>query len=336
MSFLKNSLEFLLPIVPLLATSTVVGVALWGAYLLLIRRGRDLGNEQMFSRQLIMLGLTLISIVGVVLSLPVSEGSRGQVIGLIGLVISGIFAFSSSTIFANLVSGIMLRITKPFRTGDFIKVGDYFGRVVERGLLDTEVQSECRELLALPNTFLIANPVSVIRSSGTIVSTTLSLGYDVHHSRIEALLIQAADDCGLEEPFVQILELGNFSVTYRINGMLKEVKSLLTTRSNLSRSVLDVLHESGIEIMSPAFMNQRRLPEDTKIIPSRHIRKSPEKAAARRRPSCLTRPSRLNGSRWRDRSAETEFRGIKRSWKARHPKRIRKGLRRKSMNVTNC
>ncbi|MBU0768072.1 MAG: mechanosensitive ion channel family protein, partial [Proteobacteria bacterium] len=250
------------------AISVFVGLLLWGAHRILIARRPDLGSERLFPRQLVMLGLTLAGVIAIALSLPVNESSRNQIIGLIGLVISGIFAFSSSTIFANLMAGIMLRVTKPFRTGDFINIKkEYFGRVVERGLLDTEIQTENRELLALPNTYMITNPISVVRSSGTIVSTTLSLGYDIHHSTVESLLLKAAQESGLEEPFIHILELGNYSITYKVSGMLTDIKSLLTTRSSLCRCVLDVLHKNRIEIMSPSFMNQRRLPDDLKIIP---------------------------------------------------------------------
>lgn len=269
MSFLNLIIEYVTPFIPLLQTSVVVGILLGGAHLLIIKKHKDLGNERLFPRQLVMLGLTFIGVVAIALSLPVSESSRNQVITLIGLVISGIFAFSSSTIFSNIMAGTMLRVTKPFRTGDFIEVGEFFGRVVERGLLDTEIQTENRELVALPNTYLITHPISVTRSSGCIVSTTLSLGYDIHHSVIEPLLLNAAKASELDEPFVQILELGDYSITYKVSGMLADVKSILTARSNLRRNVLDSLHGDSIEIVSPAFMNQRQLASDLRIIPSK-------------------------------------------------------------------
>lgn len=254
----------------------IVGLILWGSHKVLIKAKADLGNERLFARQLIMLGLSFAAILAIALALPISEGSKNQLIALIGLLVSGVFAFSSSTLFANLMAGIMLRITKPFKTGDFISIENYFGRIVERGLLDTEIQTENRELVALPNTFMIANPVSVTRSSGTIVSTTLSLGYDIHHKKIESVLIEAATQCGLEEPFVQLIELGDFSITYKLSGMLTDVKSLLTARSNLSRYVLDNLHGKNIEIVSPTFMNQRGLAENTKIIPVKEKSKKTE------------------------------------------------------------
>lgn len=251
----------------LLATIGLCGI-LWGMYWLLIKRHPELAKEQLFPRQVFIMGFALLCVIAIVFVLPINVKSRDQLIGLVGLLASGVIAFSSTTVIANLMAGILLRVTKPFRVGDFIRVGEYFGRVVERGLFDAEIQAENRELISIPNTYLIKNPVSTVRSSGTVVAATLSLGYDIHHSRVESLLLRAAEESGLQEPFVHILELGNYSITYRVAGFLLDVKGLLTSRSNLYRSVLDVLHGAGIEIMSPAFMNQRRLAEGDRMIPS--------------------------------------------------------------------
>lgn len=265
---------------PLFAIAAILGLLLWGVYWLVIGRHERLGDEQKFPRQILMLVLLLFSVLVLVLALPVSESSRNHLIGLIGLLVSGIIAFSSTNILANLMAGILLRITKPFRIGDFIRAGDCFGRVSERGLFDTEIQTESRELIALPNAWLIKNPVTTIRSSGVIISTTLSLGYDVHHDRIEPLLLRAAETCGLEEPFVHILELGNFAVTYRVSGILTDTKRYITARSNLCRHVLDTLHGEGVEIMSPAYMNQRRMNEEKKIVPENIRPASQEKTVS--------------------------------------------------------
>lgn len=264
---MNNIISFISPFIPLVAMIVFVIVVLLGSHRLFITSHPELGNEKLFPRQLLMLGLTFAGILAIALTLPIQESSLNQILALLGLVISGIIAFSSSTIFANLMSGLMLRVTKPFKTGDFIDVGEHFGRVVERGLLDTEIQTESRELVAIPNTFMIAHPITVTNGSGAIVSTTLSLGYDIHHSRVDTMLLDAAEKCGLEDPFVQVLELGNYSITYRVSGLLSDVKSLLTARSNLCRDVLDSVHGSGYEIMSPTFMSQRQLADNFKVIP---------------------------------------------------------------------
>ena len=253
---------------PLIGTIFAVGVTLWAAYLLLIRRHSDIGNERMFPRQLIMLGLTLLGILIVVLVMPINQSSRNQLIGLFGIVISAAIALSSTAIISNLMAGVLLRITKPFRVGDFVRIGEHIGRVSERGLFDTEIQTETRELISLPNIYCISNPLATIRSSGTIISASLSLGYEIDHNRIEQLLLEAAKTCGLTEPFVHILELGNFAVTYRVSGFLEETKRLISMQSNLYGCVLDTLHSQSIEIMSPSYMNQRQIRDGASVMPA--------------------------------------------------------------------
>ena len=49
-----------------------------------------------------------------------------------------------------------------------------------------------------------------------------------------------------------------------------QVKPLLPVRPRLQASVLDTLHGAGVEIVSPTFMNQRRLTEDVRFVPPRH------------------------------------------------------------------
>jgi small-conductance mechanosensitive channel len=84
---------------------------------------------------------------------------------------------------------------------------------------------------------------------------------------VEQALTRAAEDAGLEEPFVHVLELNDFSVSYRVAGLLTDVKSLLSTRSRLRSLMLDRLHEAGIEIVSPTFMNQRAITPEKCFIP---------------------------------------------------------------------
>lgn len=252
------------------SVATLIGIVLFLSAMnwLLLRRRKDLRGGQRVPRQVTMAVLTLVGVISVVLTLPIAASSRNQIIGLIGLLVSAIIALSSTNIMANAMAGLLLRATRPFRVGDYIKVGEHAGRVTERGLFDTEVQSEYRELIAIPNTFIITNPVTTLRSSGALISCNLSLGFDVHHARIEGLLITAAEETGLDAPFVRIAEIGDFSVSYRVSGMLTDLDSLLTTRSNLHRRVLDALHGNGIEIASPNFMNTRVFPEKTTFIPT--------------------------------------------------------------------
>lgn len=265
MSYLKGIYQSLAEFVPLLATIAVIAVILWLANWVLLRRA-SLTTESRLPGQVSMLVLSAISLIAIILALPVSESTRGDLLGLLGLVLTGVIALSSTTFVSNAMAGLMLRAVQSFRHGDFIRAGEHFGRVTERGLFHTEIQSEDRDLITLPNLFLASSPVTVVRSSGTIVSCEISLGYDVPHHQLDPLLKEAAIEAGLQEPFVQILALGDFSISYRISGYYAEVKHLLTVRSRLHREVLDKLHGADIEIVSPTFMNQRQFNQGEKFI----------------------------------------------------------------------
>jgi small-conductance mechanosensitive channel len=134
-------------------------------------------------------------------------------------------------------------------------------------LLHTEIQTELRDLVTVPNLYMVTQPLHVVRASGTIIKAEVSLGYDVSHGRAAEVLRGAAAKCGLKDGFVQVLELGDFSVTYRVAGLLQDVKNLISARSSLRAAMLDALHAADIEIVSPTFMNTRAVKEGRLFIP---------------------------------------------------------------------
>jgi small-conductance mechanosensitive channel len=270
----------LVDILSSIGVATAVILILVGVYLFLERQKQP-DDGKKFRNQMIMIALTLAGVLAIILVLPISEHLRGQLLSFLGILLSAAIALSSTTFLGNALAGVMLRVVRNFRMGDFIRVGEHFGRVSERGLFHTEIQTEERELVTLPNLHLVTQPVTTIRSSGTIISATLSLGYDVPHTRIEELLLQGAKEAGLEEPFVLTMELGDFSVTYRVAGLLTEVKQYISARSRLRTCAMDALHRGGVEIVSPTFMNTRAFAEDRQFIPkvSRVVAAAPTTSA---------------------------------------------------------
>jgi small-conductance mechanosensitive channel len=90
----------------------------------------------------------------------------------------------------------MLKVIKNIKLGDFITVSDVTGRATEMSLLHVEVQTEQSDLVMIPNILMVTQPVKVVRSSGTIISIDVSLGYDIEHSKTLALSYLAVDDTG--------------------------------------------------------------------------------------------------------------------------------------------
>ncbi|MCI5142683.1 MAG: mechanosensitive ion channel family protein, partial [Candidatus Electrothrix sp. ATG1] len=230
-----------------------------------MRKESDYPEQKIYRRIL----MWILSVTGVLTLLFLQTGLQnnfGHLVTLVGILLSAAITLSSTTFISNFMAGIMLSKVASFRTGDFLSVGEHFGKVSKIGLLHTKIQTEESDLTTLPNLFLTTHPCKVVRKQKTLVSATVSLGYDVPHSEVKAVLVKAAAEVPLQNPFVHTCKLGDFSVEYRVAGILENVNHLLTTRSKLHENMLDALHGAGIEIVSPSFMNTRALPAQEQVL----------------------------------------------------------------------
>ncbi len=264
-------LEFMNPALFGLLAILATGVLIWLGLQLLNRlypEGADeTDHHYRFKRQTAKLLYVAFAVILLLVIVPIPDSTRGQLIGLLGVVITAMIALGSTSFVSNAMAGIMLRSVNNFRPGDFIQVGEHFGRVSERGLFHTEIQTESRDLTTLPNLFLVQQPVTVTRSSGTIVSARVSLGYDVPHDKARKKLLEASQEAELDDGFVRISELLDHAVLYQVYGLLSDTKKLLQARSRLREAILTVLHGADIEIASPSHMIQRRLDDGLHAMP---------------------------------------------------------------------
>lgn len=279
MDQLTSIVDLLREWLPFLVTLLVAILVLTAAYRVLIKRQPPTSGS-LVTRQLLVAALAGVFVVWLILQLPIDDAPRGQLMSLMGILVTAAVALSSTTLLGNAMAGLMLRSIRNFKPGDFIVVDGHRGRVSELGLLRTEIQTERRNLTTLPNLYLVSNPVTVVRPSGTFISGTVSLGYDVPRQEIEQCLLEAAENAGLTDPFVHVLELGDFSITYQAAGFLEEVKYLISAESELRERMLDGLHLAGIEIVSPTFMNQRQVETGRVFIPEVSAPSKAEPAAA--------------------------------------------------------
>jgi small conductance mechanosensitive channel len=208
-----------------------------------------------YRRQLIMLGLSLVALVLVIFVIPVSDALQGQMLALLGILLSATIALASTTIVGNTLAGLVLKSQSKIQAGRYIRVGEHYGRVSAADLFHTEIQTEDRDLITLPNLYLVMHPVTVMPSSGAIISVDMSLGYDMPRSQVEKLLIKTATDAGLGDPLVQIRELGQTSVTYRIAGLAEDLSRLPAIRRQLRAQALDALQKNGVAMVAPPVIN---------------------------------------------------------------------------------
>ncbi len=264
--------SFLEPSVILLGVILLMLLNAW-----IFKRIKSLPSEGNITKRTISFLIILTGALAFILTLPIDKSLKGQILSFLGIIISAGIALSSTTLLGNLIAGFMNNSMNRFRHGDLIKIEDLQGRVTKKSAFHTEIQLEDSNFVTIPNLFIASNPVKLTRKTNTVLSTEVSLGYDVPREQIEKALKQAATEANLKDPYVYITQLGDFSVGYKIHGFLEDSTLFFSSSSLLNGKVMDVLHQNGIEIVSPSFMNQRRVDEKTFIPAKPSVKKETKK-----------------------------------------------------------
>jgi small conductance mechanosensitive channel len=109
----------------------------------------------------------LIRIVGaiIVISIIISYLSEDPIIAAsIGTITGIVIGFASQNVLGNLISGLYLAITRPFRIGDKATVFGNTGIIYDIGLLYTRLRNDDGHVILAPNMSMVSTTI-IIRSS---------------------------------------------------------------------------------------------------------------------------------------------------------------------------
>jgi small-conductance mechanosensitive channel len=166
---------------------------------------------------------------------------------------------------------------RALRSGDFVKIGDAEGTVVELGMIATRLRTGTGEEVVLPNAFVIANITrNFSRESGGhgfVVQVQVTIGYSTPWRQVHAMLLEAARRTQgiLAEPPSYVIQsaLSDFYVEYKLCAYAgpEAPSQRALVISELNANVQDVFNEYGVQIMSPHYLGD---PEHPQIVPKEH------------------------------------------------------------------
>ncbi|MFH6966908.1 mechanosensitive ion channel family protein [Flavobacterium sp. FlaQc-28] len=199
----------------------------------------------------------------VVIIFPYLPGSESPIFKGVSVFVGVLFSLGSSNAIANMVAGLVITYMRPFKIGDFIKIGDVSGEVIEKTALVTRIRTPKFEDITIPNSTVLSSTSTNYSSNtkqvnnGLLIHTTVTIGYDVPWAAIHKALIDAALKTQMIEqtppPFVLQTSLDDFYVSYQINVYTKEPTKQPLIYSSLHQNIQDSFNEAGIEIMSPHY-----------------------------------------------------------------------------------
>jgi small-conductance mechanosensitive channel len=203
-----------------------------------------------------------------VVAYPYIPGSDTDAFKGLSVLIGLMITLGSTGLINQIISGLFVVYSKSVKPGDYVRIGDIEGEVINVGSLATKLKTPRQEEITLPHSVLVGTATTnysrLAGEEGMVLTVSVTIGYDVPWRQVHALLLLGASRTpGIrQEPPPRVLqrELSDFYVQYHLLAHLEEGRSRTAVLSELHAQIQDAFNEHGTQIMSPHFEAQPKKP----------------------------------------------------------------------------
>ncbi len=214
----------------------------------------------------------IVWIFAIIVAYPYIPGSKTDAFKGLSVFLGLVISLGSTGIINQIMSGLFVVYSRTLKTGEWVKVNETEGKVLDVGLLAAKIRTIEGQEVTIPNSVLVGtstrNYTRLGHPDGMSVSSTVTIGYDAPWRQVHALLELAADRTPniskAPKPSVVQKQLSDFYVEYTLIARLEDERLRIQTVSNLNSAIQDAFNEFGVQIMSPHYMIQ---PNGSVIVP---------------------------------------------------------------------
>ncbi|MDV6373130.1 mechanosensitive ion channel family protein [Deinococcus arenicola] len=233
----------------------VAGLARSAVSKLAERTGQPKGIALVFSRIVSWLVIGVGVLVALTVVFPtLTAASLFGALGVSGVAIG--FAFKD--IFQNLLAGILILITRPFRIGDQIVSGSHEGVVEDIQVRATLLRTYDNRRVVIPNSELYTTRVAVNTAyPQRRLAVTVGIGYGDDIAAARKLILDTLHglDGLLQDPAPSVLvkELGDFSVNLEVRFWIDPPirKEAVETQDTVLEAIKNALPAAGFDLPFP-------------------------------------------------------------------------------------
>ena len=201
----------------------------------------------------------LIFLVVLLFILNVGYHAERELKGL--LVGSGVIAiivgFAGQNFFAGIIDGVAIDLNRPYRVGDWLKIGDTYGEVREINWRSTRVCTNDDIYLDIPNNEIVRSTIVNLHYPTEVHAMRIRVGvdYNVPPNRVKDVLMRAAQTAVnvLAEPKVRVflVDFADHAVIYEIKFYMGNHARINETNDSIRTNVWYELKRQRIKIPYP-------------------------------------------------------------------------------------
>jgi small-conductance mechanosensitive channel len=224
----------------------------------------------------------VVFVFALAMAYPYLPGAGTEAFKGLSVLVGVMVSLGGSSLVGQAANGLTLMYSHSFRRGDYVRIGEAEGTVMEIGMFATRVRTGLGEEIMLPSSTVMAtttkNYSRVVPGTGYVVDTVLTIGYSTPWRQVHAMLEEAARRTpGVAQeppPMVRQTALSDFYIEYRLAAYTpaERPRARAEVLNDLHAHIQDVFNEFGVQIMSPHYMTD---PAEPQTVPKRNWYASP-------------------------------------------------------------
>ena len=204
-----------------------------------------------FAASIIRYAILGVAIIMAMIQFGFAPGSLIAIVGAVGLAI----ALALQDTLKAVAAGFMIAAFRPFRIGDWVRIGDEEGEVAQITPFNTAIKQVDNKVALYSNDQVWGNPIINFTRH---VRRRLDLYFGVHYDTDLDLALNVLTKLANDHPQVALKyetwagvhELGDWAITLRLRAWVP-TKDFIQVRADITKSVKQVFDKEEIEIPYP-------------------------------------------------------------------------------------
>ncbi len=240
-----------------------VVLASWGFVHLLLAFADDAAHRARAHFSTIFKDLLMITLWGVILMLVLRQDFHFDLTPLLAstAIVAAVVGFALQESLGNIFSGLTLQLSKPFEPGDWVRSGDFVGRVQGIGWRSTALLTRSNEKLEIPNSLLAKDALVNYSAGVTGNDFIVGLSYAAPPNYVRTVICDALRNVpGVQQspaPEVFTWEYADSAIRYRVRYWIADYGEVDRIHDAVATALWYVLRRKGIDIPYPQMVLTR-------------------------------------------------------------------------------
>jgi small-conductance mechanosensitive channel len=197
---------------------------------------------------------SVIIIVGLVMILSINNVNVDVLIAALGL--GGLaLSLAAQDSIANMISGVILLLDKPFRVGDRVEIQGIgtWGDVVDIGLRTTRIRTRDNRLVIIPNLKISSDQVInyTFPDPRYRVQLDIEIAFGQDIEKVRQIIIEAVENVEGVIPYKPVealyIEIGDTSMVFRVRWWIESYEDTRQIYDRVNTALQKALDDAGIE-----------------------------------------------------------------------------------------